>query len=134
MIQVGIRGPLYGAEDFAFHDQHGIEVVRIESGEGAGHRLGDGAASAPPARRPGLSARSTSTRSIRRSRPATGTPEVGGLTSYEALVLVRALVGPDARRRRRRRGLAPYDGPGQITALLAANLLFEIVSLLALQK
>ena len=28
----------------------------------------------------------------------------------------------------------PYDGPGQITALLAANLLFEIVSLLALQK
>jgi agmatinase len=28
----------------------------------------------------------------------------------------------------------PYDGPGQITALLAANLLFELVSLLALQK
>jgi len=31
MIQVGIRGPLYGDEDFAFHDQHGIEVVRIEA-------------------------------------------------------------------------------------------------------
>jgi len=28
----------------------------------------------------------------------------------------------------------PYDGPGQITALLAANLMFEIVSLLALQR
>ena len=27
-----------------------------------------------------------------------------------------------------------YDGPGQITALLAANLLFELVSLLALQR
>jgi arginase family enzyme len=24
MVQVGIRGPLYGPEDFAFHDQHGI--------------------------------------------------------------------------------------------------------------
>src|SRR5204862_26679 len=31
MIQVGIRGPLYGPEDFAFHDEHGIEVVRIEA-------------------------------------------------------------------------------------------------------
>ncbi|MGH7419032.1 MAG: agmatinase, partial [Candidatus Rokuibacteriota bacterium] len=31
MIQVGIRGPLYGPEDFALHDQHGIEVIRIEA-------------------------------------------------------------------------------------------------------
>jgi len=28
----------------------------------------------------------------------------------------------------------PYDGPGQITSLLAANLLFELLSLLALRK
>ena len=28
----------------------------------------------------------------------------------------------------------PYDGPGQVTALLAANLLFELVSLLALAR
>ena len=27
MIQVGIRGPLYGPEDFAFHDERGIEVL-----------------------------------------------------------------------------------------------------------
>jgi agmatinase len=27
-----------------------------------------------------------------------------------------------------------YDGPGQVTALLAANLLFEFLSLLALQR
>jgi len=26
----------------------------------------------------------------------------------------------------------PYDGPGQITSLLAANLMFELVSVLAL--
>src|SRR5258705_10409049 len=31
MIQVGIRGPLYGDEDFAFHEQHGIEFHRIEA-------------------------------------------------------------------------------------------------------
>ncbi len=28
----------------------------------------------------------------------------------------------------------PYDGPGQITSLLAANLMFEIVSVLALGR
>ena len=28
----------------------------------------------------------------------------------------------------------PYDGPGQITSLLAANLLFELVSVFALRK
>src|SRR5437867_11087693 len=31
MIQVGIRGPLYGDEDFALHEQHGIEFHRIEA-------------------------------------------------------------------------------------------------------
>src|SRR3989442_476048 len=31
MIQVGIRGPLYGPEDFAFHEAHGLEVIRIEA-------------------------------------------------------------------------------------------------------
>ena len=132
MIQVGIRGPLYGDEDFAFHDQHGIEVVRIEAVKEHGtawvterlSRLRGGPVylsfdidAVDPA-----------------FAPATGTPEVGGLTSYEALVLVRALaglilVGADVVE-----VSPPYDGPGQITALLAANLLFEIVSLLALQK
>jgi agmatinase len=28
----------------------------------------------------------------------------------------------------------PYDGPGQVTSLLAANLMFELVSLVALQR
>ncbi len=132
MIQIGIRGPLYGPEDFAFHDQHGLEVIRIEAVKEQGlawvagrlARLAGGPVycsfdidAVDPA-----------------YAPATGTPEVGGLTSYEALAIVRGL-----------RGLTlvgcdlvevspPYDGPGQITSLLAANLLFEFVSLLALQR
>ena len=28
----------------------------------------------------------------------------------------------------------PYDGPGQITSLLAANLAFEILSVMALER
>jgi agmatinase len=132
MIQVGIRGPLYGPEDFAFHDQHGIEVIRIEAVKEQGtawvaerfRRLGGGPVycsfdidAVDPAFAPG-----------------TGTPEVGGLTSYEALVLVRALaelnlVGADVVE------VAPqWDGPGQVTALMAANLMFELVSVMALRR
>jgi guanidinopropionase len=132
MIQVGIRGPLYGPEDFAFHDEHGIEVVRIEAVKERG--------TAPVADR------------FARLRgapvycsfdidavdpafaPGTGTPEVGGLTSYEALALVRALAGLELIGADVVEVSPPYDGPGQVTALLAANLLFELVCLLALAR
>ena len=66
--------------------------------------------------------------------PGTGTPEVGGLTSYEALVLVRALAGLELVGADIVEVSPPYDGPGQVTALLAANLLFELVCLLALAR
>lgn len=132
MIQIGIRGPLYGPEDFAFQDAHGIEVVRIEA-----------------VKEQGLAWTAGRLLRLRGSpvycsfdidvvdpafAPATGTPEVGGLTSYEAVALVRGLagltlIGADVVE------VAPaYDGPGQVTSLLAANLLFELVSLLALQR
>ena len=66
--------------------------------------------------------------------PGTGTPEVGGPTSFEALKLLRALrglpfVGFDVVE------VAPaYDGPGQVTALFAANAIFEMLSFLALAR
>jgi len=66
--------------------------------------------------------------------PATGTPEVGGLTSFEALTLVRALAGHTLVGADIVEVSPPYDGPGQITALLAANLMFELVSVLALAR
>jgi agmatinase len=131
MIQVGIRGPLYGPEDFAFQATHGIEVIRIEAVKERGiawvverlRRLAGGPVycsfdidAVDPAYAPG-----------------TGTPEVGGLTSYEALALVRALAGLPLVGADVVEVSPPYDGPGQITALLAANLLFELVSVLALR-
>ena len=66
--------------------------------------------------------------------PATGTPEVGGLTAYEALALVRALRPIDLRGADVVEVAPPYDGPGAITGLLAANILFELLSLLALRR
>ena len=128
-VQVGIRGPMYGEDDFDFHRQHGITVIDIEAVHDRGltavidevRRIVAGPAylsfdidGVDPAFAPG-----------------TGTPEVGGLTSHKALRLVRGL-----------RGLAfiggdivevspPFDGPGQITALLAANIAFEFLCALA---
>src|SRR5436309_8360170 len=124
-IQVGIRGPMYGEDDFDFHREHGITVLDIEQVKERGvawtigeiRRVVTGPAymtfdidSVDPAFAPG-----------------TGTPEVGGLTSHEALRLVRGLagltlVGGDIVE------VSPlYDGPGQITAVLASNLMFEFL-------
>jgi agmatinase len=128
-VQVGIRGPMYGEDDFDFHREHEITVVDIDQVKARGvaavldevRRVAVGPAyltfdidGVDPAFAPG-----------------TGTPEVGGLTSHEALQLVRGfrdlqLVGADVVE------VSPlYDGPGQITALLAANLIFECLCAMA---
>ena len=61
--------------------------------------------------------------------PGTGTPEIGGLTSIQALEIIRgcrglSLVGTDLVE-----VSPPYDTNGN-TALLAANLLFEMLCVL----
>jgi agmatinase len=64
--------------------------------------------------------------------PGTGTPEVAGFSTAEAVALLRALrgirlVGADVVE------VSPqYDGPGQVTALAAANVAFELLALRAL--
>ena len=65
--------------------------------------------------------------------PGTGTPEVGGLTSYEMLQLVRGLKGLNGIGFDLVETSPPYDSAG-ITAILAANLVFEFLSLVALKK
>ena len=66
--------------------------------------------------------------------PGTGTPEVAGFSTAEALALLRGLrginlVGCDVVE------VAPaYDGPGQQTALAAANVVFELLALRALAR
>jgi len=65
--------------------------------------------------------------------PGTGTPEIGGFTSREAQEFVRGLsgleiVGCDVVE------VYPAYDPAQITALLAANVAHELLSLIALWK
>ena len=65
--------------------------------------------------------------------PGTGTPEVGGLTSYQLLQLVRGLHGLDLIGFDLVEVSPPYDH-GDITAVLASNIVFEYLSLIALKK
>jgi agmatinase len=133
VVQAGMRGSLYGAEDEALPGSLGVEAIPwTELAELAPaafaarvrERLGEGPAFCTfdvdfvdPAFCPG-----------------TGTPEVGGPTSHEALRYLRALsgvrfVGFDVVE------VAPmYDAAGQITALFAANALFEMLSLVEMRR
>jgi agmatinase len=133
IIQLGMRGPLYGEDDEAIPASLGVETVGwLELAEMAPaamlervrRRIGDGPTFCTfdvdfvdPAFAPG-----------------TGTPEVGGPTSHEALQFYRALapipfVGYDVVE------VAPqYDGPGQATALLASMVVFEALSAIAWRR
>jgi agmatinase len=132
-IQVGIRGPMYGeAEDFAFQNQHGVVMLDIAT-----------------VKNDGIPRTIERIRSIVRGpvyvtfdidavdpafAPGTGTPEVGGLTSYEAQTLLRGLAGLDVVACDVVEVAPPFDGPGQITSLLAANLMFEMLCVIALRS
>ncbi|HEY6103143.1 MAG TPA: agmatinase, partial [bacterium] len=128
VLQIGIRGPVYEDADFDFARQHGVrwitagEVARkgvdwvkeqIQTVRGGPVYLSFDIDGVDPAFAPG-----------------TGTPEVAGLTSREALEIVRALVGVDVVGADLVEVSPPFDHAG-VTAMLAANLLFEIVSVIA---
>jgi agmatinase len=130
-VQVGIRGPMYGEEDFDFHREHGITMIDIDRVKA------DGVDNVIETMRSVLGGEGKIfvTFDIDGIDPAfapgTGTPEVGGLTSHEAQRLIRGLaglpiVGCDVVE------VAPqFDGPSQITSLLAANLMFELLCVVA---
>ena len=65
--------------------------------------------------------------------PGTGTPEVGGFNSGETLRVVRGIKGPDLIASDLVEVFPQYD-PSQITALLAVNIIYEFISLIALKK
>jgi agmatinase len=128
MVQVGIRGPVYSAADFEFGRQHGVRTIRAEE---VAHRGMDWVKERMLVARGGPVYLSFDIDGVDPAfAPGTGTPEVGGLTSREALDVVRSLVGFPLVGADLVEVSPPYDSSG-ITSLLAANLLFEIVSVLA---
>jgi agmatinase len=61
--------------------------------------------------------------------PGTGTPEAGGLSTREAIGYVRALRGLHFAGSDVVEVSPPYDGPGHLTAIAAANVAFELLTL-----
>jgi len=131
-VQIGIRGPTGGPQDYANALRLGARMITLD--EFRTLTIADVVAEV---RQLIGTKRFYLTLDIDCVDPAfapgTGTPEVGGFTSYEILQLVRGLrnlnlVGCDLVE-----VSPPYDHAG-ITAILAANLVFEFLSLLALNK
>lgn len=131
-IQVGMRGSLYDAGEFKLAASLGLRTIPSHEVREMGipalieeikKRVGDNKAFLTfdidffdPA-----------------FAPATGTPEVAGFTSLEGLTIIRSLkeinfVGMDIVE------VAPPYDMAEITSLLAANIVFEFLSVLALQR
>lgn len=130
-MQVGIRGPLSGENDYADAQELGARIVTIHEVMERGvnevlrevHKRMQGPVyvtvdidSVDPAYAPG-----------------TGTPEVGGLSSYQLLQLVRGLHGLNLIGFDLVEVSPPFDH-GDITAILASNIVFEYLSLLAIKN
>jgi len=132
MIQGGMRGPLYGIEDEQIPDELGVQTVSwidlVELGperfaELARARVGTG---------PTFLTFDVDFVDAAFC-PGTGTPEVGGPSSFQAMQFLRALtgigfVGFDVVE------VAPQYDPAQITPLFAANVVFEMLTLIRLWR
>jgi len=130
-VQAGMRGSVYGAADLQASRDLGYQVIASEElrslgpaeyGRTVRERVGD---------RPVFLSFDIDFLDPAFA-PGTGTPEVAGFSTAEALAFLRAL-----------RGIRPagadvvevspsYDGQGQPTALAAANVAYELLALRAL--
>jgi agmatinase len=126
VLQVGLRGQVYSKDDFDFGRKHGFHVITAEEFHGQGVRAMG--------------------RALKKFRgqpvyvtldidvvdpafaPGTGTPQVGGFSSVQMLEAVRALAGQKLVGCDLVEVSPPYD-QGEITSLLAANLVYEMVCL-----
>ena len=127
-LLAGMRGSLYGPADVAMPSDLGFEVLSCDElvaltaeayGERVRRRVGDGPLFLSfdvdvldPAFAPG-----------------TGTPEAGGLATREALGYVRSLRGLRFSGYDVVEVSPPYDGRGQPTAIAAANVAYELLTL-----
>jgi len=130
--QIGLRGPLYDRNDFSMSKDAGL--LSITGPEL--HSMGIQKALSLVKNRIG-NKKAYLTFDIDFIDPAfapgTGTPEAGGFTGYDAISFVRGLkeinfIGFDMVE-----VMPPYD-PAHITSLLAANIIYEFISLIAIQK
>ncbi len=130
-VQAGMRGSLYGAEDIDVAKEMGFTVLTTDELRDLG-----------PAAYGTLVLDMVGSRPVFMSfdvdfldpafAPGTGTPEVGGFSTAEALAFLRALRGIKLAGCDVVEVSPPYDGPGMQTALAAANVAYDLLSLRAI--
>ncbi len=124
-IQIGLRGSMYDLDDFEWGEKMGVRFIRIEEAMEMGHKavmaearkvVGDGPTYVSfdidmldPAYAPG-----------------TGTPEIGGFTTFQAQMMLRELrglniVGGDVVE------VSPPFDPTGVTAHAGVTMMFEIL-------
>ncbi len=128
-VQIGIRGSIYDAEDQAFAQNAGIRMIFME--EFARRDMDDVIAEARAIVGDGPTYVSFDVDCLDPCyAPGTGTPEIGGMTTFQAQHMVRGLqglnlVGADVVE------VSPPFDLGGATALVGATLAFELLCLLA---
>jgi agmatinase len=130
-IHVGIRGPLYDVDDLADDRRFGFRTLRASDLSSIGVA---GAVGAIVERTDELPVYLSIDIDVLDPAfaPGTGTPEMGGLLSRELLEILRGLgslniVGADVVE------VAPAYDHAEITTLAAATVMFDVITLLALQ-
>jgi agmatinase len=131
-IQVGLHGTLYDADDWAQSRALGFATLTLRESLEIGipatiARIRGRVADAPLYLSLDIDVMDPA------YAPGTGTPEVGGYTTIQMQELLRGLTGLNYVGFDLVEVLPQYDGPGQITALLAANLCWELLALIALR-
>jgi guanidinopropionase len=128
-VQIGIRGTLYSRDEREWALGQGVRIIDMEevAEKGVPYAIAE-------ARRVVEGAPAYFTFDIDSIDPAlapgTGTPEIGGFTSREALQLVRGLRGLDLVGADMVEVSPPLD-PSGTTALVGATIAFELLCLLA---
>jgi agmatinase len=129
-LQAGMRGSLYSAADERLSDELGFRVIPAEElralgperyGEEVRARVGD---------RPVFLSFDIDFLDPAFA-PGTGTPEIAGFSTAEAVAFLRALRGIRLVAADVVEVSPTYDGPGQVTALAAANIGLELLALRA---
>jgi agmatinase len=132
-IQAGLRGPLYDSADIADAEALGFTVLTADALRSLG-----------PEDYGALVKRVIGSRTTFLTfdvdfcdpafAPGTGTPEIGGFSSAEAQSFIRSLAGVQLAGADVVEVAPAYDAPGTPTALLAANIAWEILALFALRR
>ena len=126
MVQIGIRGPLAGEEDLNFVKKHKIKVITVDDIRKKG--LSKIIAALPKFLGPTYISFDVDCLDPVYA-PGTGTPVVGGLTSYETQQLLRGLqirnlVGADIVE------ISPPYDQSELTALVGVDTMFEMLCLM----